>query len=218
MARRRHAAPRLLPLRPMVRGLRRLAPRPPMSLIHAEPEEIALMKNTSEGISHRRKRQDWRAGDTVVAFSDEFPSNQYIHGNGWNQKSVKVKWLSFTDPRERFMGAVNGARLLAISFVQYLSGYRADLTRIGQICRDAGCIFFVDAIQDFQGLPAGRPGIENRHHSSQAVTSGCAARKAAPSYTYRCDNGIAWTQPKFGWTNVAGYRQQLRRPGHETAR
>ncbi len=70
-------------------GLRSAAAR----LIHAEPEEIALMKNTSEGIATIANGLDWRPGDTIVAFNEEFPSNQYP----WKRleaKGVKIKWLS----------------------------------------------------------------------------------------------------------------------------
>src|SRR5580698_5753183 len=129
-------------------GLRSAAAR----LIHAEPEEIALMKNTSEGIATIANGIDWRAGDTVVAFKEEFPSNQYP----WQRlesKGVQIKWLSATDPLDQIHEAAKGARLLAISFVQYISGYRASLTQIGKICRDAGAIFFVDAIQGLGAFP-----------------------------------------------------------------
>ena len=54
-------------------GLRRAAAR----LVNATPEEIALMKNTSEGIATVAMGLDWRAGDRIVAFREEFPANQY---------------------------------------------------------------------------------------------------------------------------------------------
>ncbi len=86
-------------------GLRRAAAR----MINSEPEEIALMKNTSEGISTIANGIDWRAGDTIVAFKEEFPSNQYP----WQRlesKGVKIKWLSCTDPLDKIREAVKGAR------------------------------------------------------------------------------------------------------------
>ena len=95
---------------------------------------------------------DWRPGDHIVAFKEEFPANQYP----WRRlesKGVKIHWLSVTDPLDRIDQAAKGARLLAISFVQYLTGYRADLNAIGEICRDRGAIFFVDAIQGLGAFP-----------------------------------------------------------------
>ena len=123
-------------------GVRSAAAR----LVHATPEEIAIVKNTSEGIATIALGVDWKPGDTIVAFREEFPSNQYP----WRRvesRGVKIKWLSVTDPLDRIDEAARGARLLAVSFVQYLTGYRADLAAIGRICKDRGAIFFVDAIQ-----------------------------------------------------------------------
>lgn len=130
------------------KGLRRAAAR----LINASPGEIAIMKNTSEGISTVAQGFPWQKDDRVVAFREEFPSNYYP----WlrlERRGVQVTWLSIYDPLEKIEEAVRGARLLAISFVNYLSGYRVDLKRIGEICRQNGCFFLVDAIQGMGAFP-----------------------------------------------------------------
>ncbi|MGH9808984.1 MAG: aminotransferase class V-fold PLP-dependent enzyme, partial [Terriglobia bacterium] len=54
-------------------GLRSAAAR----LINSTSEEIAILKNTSEGIATIAMGLDWRAGDRIVAFREEFPANQY---------------------------------------------------------------------------------------------------------------------------------------------
>src|SRR5512147_910463 len=77
-------------------GLRVAAAR----LINSDPSEIALMKNTSEGIATIAMGLDWKPGDRVVAFHEEFPANFYP----WKkleQKGVAVTWLSCTDPLDR---------------------------------------------------------------------------------------------------------------------
>src|SRR5690348_15754405 len=123
-------------------GLRDAAAR----LINSEPSEIALMKNTSEGIATIAMGLDWKPGDRIVAFREEFPAN-YFPWKRLEQKGVAVTWLSVEDPLERIDAACHGARLLSISFVQFLSGYRAPLSAIGEICRRNHVIFMVDAIQ-----------------------------------------------------------------------
>ena len=73
-------------------GLRKAAAR----LIHSEPGEIAIVKNTSEGIATVAMGLDWRAGDKVVAFREEFPANYYP----WKRleaRGVSVEWLSVRD-------------------------------------------------------------------------------------------------------------------------
>jgi selenocysteine lyase/cysteine desulfurase len=129
-------------------GLRRAAAR----LIHASPEEIALVKNTSEGIATVAMGLNWREGDRVVAFKEEFPANYYP----WlrlARHGVQVTWLSIEDPMETIAQAIPGARLLAISYVNYLSGYRVDLKTIGDLCHEHGCFFMVDAIQGMGAFP-----------------------------------------------------------------
>ena len=121
-------------------------------LIGAQRGEIALVKNTSEGISTVAMGLDWRPGDRIVAFREEFPANFYP----WQRMEAQrcyVEWLSVHDPLEAIDLACTGAKLLAISFVQYLSGFRADLNAIGEICQRHGCFFFVDAIQGLGAFP-----------------------------------------------------------------
>src|SRR3984957_8402092 len=87
-------------------GLRRASAQ----LVNGTPEEIALLKNTSEGISVIALGLDWKAGDRIVAFREEFPSNQYP----WQRlasKGVTVDWLSVTDPLDRIDQDAQGPKL-----------------------------------------------------------------------------------------------------------
>ncbi|MDP9169645.1 MAG: aminotransferase class V-fold PLP-dependent enzyme, partial [Acidobacteriota bacterium] len=115
-------------------------------MINADPDEIAIVKNTSEGIAMVATGIQWKAGDVVVAFEEEFPAN-YFPWKRLEAAGVEVRWLSIFDGMEKIGAVVQGAKLLAISFVQYLSGYRVSLEEIGSLCSRAGCLFFVDAIQ-----------------------------------------------------------------------
>src|SRR6185437_4120810 len=120
--------------------------------INASPEEIAIVKNTSEGISTVALGFDWRPGDRIIAFQEEFPSNYY----SWlrlEKRGVELTWFSIYDPLEKIAAAIPGARLLAASYVNYLSGFRADLKSIGELCCRHGCFFFVDAIQGLGAFP-----------------------------------------------------------------
>jgi selenocysteine lyase/cysteine desulfurase len=172
-------------------------------LIGADRSEIALVKNTSEGISMVAQGIDWRTGDRVVAFREEFPSNYYP----WLRLEAQgclVDWLSAEDDLEMIELACRGARFLAISFVQYLSGFRADLKAIGEICRRNGCFFFVDAIQGLGAFPldvedANIDALAADGHKWLLGPEGCGVLYVRKSR----QDSIA---PKeFGWTNVAGY-------------
>jgi selenocysteine lyase/cysteine desulfurase len=186
-------------------GVRRAAAR----LLNAGAGEIALVKNTSEGIATVAMGIDWRAGDRVVAFREEFPANYYP----WKlleNRGVEVRWLSFADPLEEIDRACAGARLLAISFVQYLSGYRADLNAIGEICRRRGCLFLVDAIQGLGAFPldvraAHIDALSADGHKWLLGPEGCGI------LYIRRDLQDNITPVEFGWTNVAGYNDYASR-------
>ena len=172
-------------------------------LIGGAPADIALVKNTSEGIATIAMGFDWRAGDKIVAFEEEFPANYYpwkrLEANG-----VKVEWLSVFDPLEKIDAACRGARLLAISFVQYLSGYRADLEALGEICRRHGCFFVVDAIQGLGAFPvdAVRCGIHALAadgHKWLLGPEGCGVLYIDAALREHV------APVEFGYTNVARY-------------
>jgi selenocysteine lyase/cysteine desulfurase len=180
-------------------GLRRAAAR----LINASPEEIAIVKNTSEGIATVALGLDWKAGDRVIAFKEEFPSNYYP----WlrlERRGVEITWLSIYDPLEKISAAIPGARLLAVSFVNYLSGYRVDLEAIGKLCRQHGCFYFVDAIQGMGAFPID---VERVHIDALAADG--HKWMLGPE-----GNGVLYVRRKwldaiepveFGWTNPANY-------------
>jgi selenocysteine lyase/cysteine desulfurase len=121
-------------------------------ILNANPAEIAIVKNTSEGIAIVATGIKWKPGDAIVAFKEEFAAN-YFPWKRLEARGVVVRWLSIFDDLEKIDAAALGARMLAISFVQYLSGYRVDLNRIGEICARRKCLFFVDAIQGMGAFP-----------------------------------------------------------------
>src|SRR4051812_40032018 len=180
-------------------GLRQAAAR----LIGSTAREIAIVKNTSEGIATVALGIDWKSGDRIVAFHEEFPANQFP----WmilEAQGVQVTWLSVTDPLDRIDEACQGARLLAISFVQYLSGYRADLDAIGEICRRRGCFFFVDAIQGLGAFPLD----VNASHIDALAADGhkwLLGPEGCGVLYVRQERQDSVRPVEFGWTNVARY-------------
>ena len=146
---------------------------------------------------------DWRPGDRMVGFREEFPANLYP----WKRleaKGVEVTWLSVYDSLERIEEACRGARLLAISFVQFLGGYRAPIQEIGEICRRNRCIYFVDAIQGLGAFPLDVrachiDALAADGHKWMLGPEGCGILYISQELQDRVE------PVEFGWTNVAGY-------------
>lgn len=117
--------------------------------------DIALIKNTSEALSFVAMGLSWTAGDEVLLSDQEFPSNR-IPWQALEPRGVRVRQVSLDapDPEAALIAAMGPAtRLLSISSVQYASGLRMDLQRLGQACRERGILFCVDAIQSLGALP-----------------------------------------------------------------
>ena len=120
------------------------------------PDDIALLKNTSEGLSVIAHGLRWDAGDNVVGIHQEFPSNRVVW-ESLGEYGVTFRALdlaSSTDPEHDLMALCdNRTRLLAVSAVQFSNGLRLDLERLGEACRRRGILFCIDAIQQLGALP-----------------------------------------------------------------
>lgn len=118
--------------------------------------EICFTRNTTEGLTLVAEGFPWRAGDNVVVPADEYPTN--LHP--WRHlatKGVEVREVRAVDnrlPVEILAKAMDGrTRMMAISLVQYGTGFRADLAGLGDLCAKRGVFLTVDGIQGLGGLP-----------------------------------------------------------------
>ena len=139
--------------------LRALAAR----VINADREEIALVKNTSEGISIVANGLDWQWGDRIVTTSVEYPANVYpwmevVRGRG--AKLVMVPEEQGPNgtrvvPVEKILqeAADPRTRIVSLSHVEFASGQRHDVAQIGAFCRANKKLFNVDAIQSIGAVP-----------------------------------------------------------------
>lgn len=116
--------------------------------------DIALLKNTSEALSVVAFGLDWKAGDQIVISDEEFPSNRVVW-EALQPLGVEVVQVSLRgDPEAALLGACGPrTRLMAISAVQYASGLRLDLPRLGEGCERRGVLLCIDAIQQLGALP-----------------------------------------------------------------
>ncbi len=125
-------------------------------LVGAGPDEIAFVKNTSEGVSFVAAGFPWRDGDNVVTSNVEFPSNVYP----WMRlqpRGVEVRMVPAREGRVRkedlFEACDGKTRVVALSSVEFANGFRNDLPGIGEYCQHHGIFFFVDGIQSLGVLP-----------------------------------------------------------------
>jgi selenocysteine lyase/cysteine desulfurase len=133
------------------------------ALLNCHRDEIAFVKNTSEGISTVAKGIDWQFGERIVTTHVEYPANIYpwmeaVRGRG--AKLIMVEEEDGPDgsrqvPIEKILQAAAEpkTRLVTLSHVEFASGQRHDLARIGQFCSERKILFFVDGIQSLGVIP-----------------------------------------------------------------
>jgi len=122
----------------------------------AEPKEIALIHSTTEGISLVAEGFPWQAGDNVVLFEGEFPSNLYPWMN-LRSRGVEIRWVPTRHERFDLQDAARlcdaRTKMVAVSWVGYATGWRNDLEALADIADRSGALLFVDAIQGLGVLP-----------------------------------------------------------------
>jgi cysteine desulfurase / selenocysteine lyase len=127
------------------------------AMIGAHPEEIALVGNTTAGISLVAEGVDWREGDNIVTLADEFPSNVYpwfnVADRGVETRRVPTEPSGELDPNRLADAVDDRTRIVTVSWVGFATGYRHDVKAIGKIAHDRGSLFVLDAIQGLGAFP-----------------------------------------------------------------
>jgi cysteine desulfurase/selenocysteine lyase len=124
-------------------------------LIGARSSEIAFVKNTTEGIHHLANGLRWRKNDNVVIPDRGVPANVYPWLN-LSSRGVETRIVPEENgriaPEQIFAKVDEHTRIIAISSVEFASGFRHDLTQIGNFCSENNILIFVDAIQSLGAL------------------------------------------------------------------
>ncbi|MEM0964417.1 MAG: aminotransferase class V-fold PLP-dependent enzyme, partial [Bacteroidota bacterium] len=120
------------------------------TLVGADVSQTALVPNTSYGLNLVAQGLDWQPGDRVAVPGCEFPSNllpwRALHDRDVVTDAIPHRDGAFTlDDIEATLRPET--RVVAVSAVQFLSGFRCDLAAIGDLCRQRGILFVVDGIQ-----------------------------------------------------------------------
>jgi cysteine desulfurase/selenocysteine lyase len=175
-------------------------------LLKVRPENIAFMRNTSDGLSTLANGIPWSASDNIVSFEREFPSNFYPWRRVRDEFGVQLRLCPEREGRidlDEFVSLIDAnTKIVAISAVQYGSGYAADLRRIGQVTRQHGSLFVVDFIQAFGAKTFDMEFVDAAAGSSHkwlCSPEGCGI-------LYISDRARQFIKPTLvGWTSVEGW-------------
>ncbi len=174
-------------------------------MLKVRSEQVAFLRNTSDGFSSIANGLRWEKGDNVVSFAHEFPANYYAWRRIRDDFGVELRLCPERDGRidlDELIDLIDSdTRVVTISAVQFASGYKADLERIGRAARSVDALFCVDIIQALGAMPVDLP--------AQYVDAACGASHkwlCAPEgcgYIYLSDRARERVSPTLvGWISV----------------
>ena len=136
-------------------------------LFKSDAANISSIHNTAEGMCLIANGYPFQPGDEVISYVHEFPSNHYA----WRlqeKRGVKLILLGDHDPLGGFADVdspkgwsmdelekkvSDRTRIVALSHVQFSSGYAADLKELGTFCKERNIDLVIDGAQSVGCLP-----------------------------------------------------------------
>ncbi|MEE9451961.1 MAG: aminotransferase class V-fold PLP-dependent enzyme [Gammaproteobacteria bacterium] len=142
-------------------------------LIGAKAENIAFMQTTAAAISQVALGFDWRKGDEIVLYEDEYPSNIYPWLVAAKKFDLKINWIPVQEnyqlDTQQFIEAITPrTRVVAVSWVQYRTGAMVNLKQISQACKQGNAWLVVDGIQGIGIIP-----FDLQNMGVDALCGGC---------------------------------------------
>ena len=150
-------------------------------LIGAAPDEIAIVKNVSEGINAIVTSLAWQRGDNAVLCADiEHPNSIYALYNMRDRHGIEVRTVpataDFATPIEAIAKTIDDhTRMVIASTVTYTTGARSDLDALGKLCRERDIVLLVDGAQSVGALE-----LDMRKTPLDAMTVGASKYLCGP--------------------------------------
>ena len=175
------------------------------NLLGARPEQVAFVRNTSDALSTVANGLKWRPGDNIVTFRREFPSNIYPWLRIRDTLDVEVRMCEERNGRvalDQLLDLVDEhTRVIAISQVQFASGFRADLPRLAEAAKRRDALLVVDVIQALGVIPT------NVEDEGIDIAAGAGHKwllsPEGVGYLYMSDRARERVEPTLvGWISV----------------
>ncbi|MCF7885482.1 MAG: aminotransferase class V-fold PLP-dependent enzyme [Candidatus Marinimicrobia bacterium] len=186
-------------------------------------DRIAFTQNTTHGLNIIASGLNWQADDEILIPEREFPANVYPFKN-LERQGVKIKFLPADaggiTSQTLLSNITKKTKMLSISFVEFLSGYKHNMQALGQICHDKNILFIVDSIQGLGAIP-----FDVEKYKIDGLANGAHKWLMAPQglgflyITQQLQDKI--NQSHLGWTGLENFEDFLnynRKPVQSAAR
>ncbi len=172
-------------------------------LLNCSAEEIALVGPTSLALSFIAAGLNFRKGDNILIYHDDYPSNVYpwmaLAAQGVQVRLLNTRGLGVIRPVD-VMGQVDeNTRLVALASCHFVSGYRIEIEKIGKFLREREILFCVDGIQTVGAFPTT---VEHVDFLAADAHKWLLGPCAAGILFVRRDLQEKLNPPIYGWHNV----------------
>lgn len=191
-------------------------------VLGTERERIEFVPNTSLALNRLARGLDWQAGDRIAVPDGSFPANVFpflnLEDQGGTVDFVPTEEGAYTVADvERTLRPET--RVLSVSWVHFLSGFRADLEALGALCETHDVIFCVDAIQGLGALEldaeaAGIDFLACGGHKWLMATQGVGLLYCDEALQDRLRPPTGWLHGPVDWEHLDDYDLTF----HEDAR
>jgi cysteine desulfurase/selenocysteine lyase len=172
-------------------------------LLNCQPDEVSLVGPTSLALSYVAAGLNFRKGDNILIYHDDYPSNVYP----WMalaEQGVKVRLLNIRNlgviRKVDVMGQVDeDTRLVALASNHFISGHRLEHDAIGKFLRERGILFCLDAIQTLGAFPTT---VENVDFLAADAHKWLLGPCGAGVFYVKKDLQEKLNPPVYGWHNV----------------
>ena len=182
-------------------------------LLGTDVARVAFASNTSSALNVLAQGLAWQPGDRIALPGCEFPANVYPFMN-LERRGVAVDFIPHREATftlgdiERTL--TPRTRLLTLSWVQFLSGFRTDLKAVAELCRAHGVLFCVDAIQGLGALPldaeaCGIDFLASGGHKWLMATQGTGLLYVTEALQDRLAPAAGWLHGPVDWDHFFDY-------------
>lgn len=172
-------------------------------LLNCQTDEVALLGPTSLGLSLVASGLNFRKGDNILIYHDDYPSNVYpwmaLAAKGVQVRLLNTRGLGVIRTID-VMGQVDeNTRLVALASCHFISGFRIEISAIGKYLRERGVLFCLDAIQTLGAFPTT---VEQVDFLAADAHKWLLGPCAAGIFYVRRELQEKLNPPLYGWHNV----------------
>jgi selenocysteine lyase/cysteine desulfurase len=172
-------------------------------LLNCQTDEVALVGPTSLALSFVAAGLNFRKGDNILMYHDDYPSNVYpwiaLAEKGIEVRLLNTRGLGVIRTID-VMGQVDeSTRLVALASCHFISGFRIEIAAIGKFLRERGILFCLDAIQTLGAFPTT---VEHVDFLAADAHKWLLGPCGAGIFYVRREFQEKLNPPVYGWHNV----------------